>query len=67
VEVVVINPKCSIQVAFVGRSLLSLPQVSIRRIHGQEPLVDYLQSHVVISKEYLKVMRQKIMDREAIN
>jgi len=67
VEVVVINPKRSIQEALVGRSLLSLPHVFIRRIHGQEPLVDYLQSHVVISKEYLKVMRQKIMDREAIN
>jgi hypothetical protein len=29
--------------------------------------VDYLQSHVVISEEYLKHMRQKTMDKEAIN
>jgi hypothetical protein len=28
-----------------------------KRTHGQKPLVDYSQSHVVTSELYLKVMR----------
>jgi hypothetical protein len=32
----------------------------------ENPLVDYLQSHVMISKNNLNIMQQKVMDREAI-
>jgi hypothetical protein len=35
-----------------------------RRTNGREPLIDYSQSHVVTSKKYLRIMRQKEMDRE---
>jgi hypothetical protein len=28
--------------------------------------MDYFQSHVMISKKYLNIMQQKVMDREAI-
>jgi len=29
--------------------------------------MDYSQNHVVTSEEYLKLMRQKTMDKKAIN
>lgn len=32
----------------------------------ENPLVDYLQSHVMISKKNLNIIQQKVMDREAI-
>jgi hypothetical protein len=35
-----------------------------RRTNGREPLIDYSQSHVVTSKKYLRIMRQKAMDSE---
>jgi len=46
-------------------NLLSLPHLLIRRTNGREPLMDYFQNHVVTLEEYLKIMRQKAMDREA--
>jgi hypothetical protein len=45
------------QEALAGNNLLSLPHLPTRRTSGREPLVDYLQSHVVISKGYLTIMR----------
>ncbi len=45
--------------------LLSLPHLLAIRTNGRETLVDYFQSCVVTSKEYLRIMRQKAMDREA--
>ncbi len=44
--------------------LLSLPHLLTIRTHGIKPLVDYFQSHIMISKKYLRIMRQKAMDRE---
>jgi hypothetical protein len=46
--------------------LLSLPHL-LARTYGRKPLVDYFQSYVVTSREYLRIMRQKAMDREATN
>ncbi len=57
-EAIVKNLERSIQEALAGRSLLSLPQL-LAKTHGWEPLMDYSQKHVVILKEYLKVMQQK--------
>ncbi len=45
--------------------LLSLPHLPTKT-NGKKPLVDYFQNHVVTSKEYLKIMQQKAMDREVI-
>jgi hypothetical protein len=36
-----------------------------KKDHGREPLMDYFQKHVITLKEYLRIMRQKVMDREA--
>jgi hypothetical protein len=30
---------------------------------GKEPLIDYSQSHVVTSIEYLNIIKKKIMDK----
>jgi len=35
-----------------------------RRTFGKEPLVDYFNSHVMISDQYLVVLKQKTMDKE---
>jgi hypothetical protein len=45
--------------------LLSLPHLLTRRTNGREPLADYSQSHNVTAEEYLKIMPQKVMDKEA--
>jgi hypothetical protein len=60
------NPKSSIQVALTQgcHNLMSLPNLPTRRTNGREPLVDYFQNHVVTSKEYLRIMQQKTMDKE---
>jgi len=62
------NSENSTQVASTQgfHSLLSLPHMPIRRTNAKKPLVDYFQSHVVTSKEYLRIMRQKAMVKEAI-
>jgi hypothetical protein len=44
---------------------MSLPHLPIRRTNGKIPLADYFQSHVVILEEYLRIMQQKAMDKEA--
>jgi hypothetical protein len=55
------NFESSIQMASAQGcySLLSLPHLHVKRIDGREPSVNYSQSHVVTSKVYLRIMRQK--------
>lgn len=45
--------------------LLSLPHPLSKQIHGIKPLVDYSQRHVVASKEYLQIMKQKVVEKVA--
>ncbi len=47
-------------------NLLSLPHLLVRWPRGNEPLVDYSQSRVVTSVEYLSILRNKPMDKVAI-
>jgi hypothetical protein len=55
------NFESSIQMASAHGcySLLSLPHLHVKRIDGRKPSVNYSQSHVVTSKKYLRIMRQK--------
>jgi hypothetical protein len=55
------------QQVFALANLLSLPQLPTRRILGKEPLIDYSNSHVVTSNQYLAVLKKKTMDKEATN
>jgi hypothetical protein len=50
--------KSSTQVASAQgcHGLLSLPHLFAKRTNGRVPLVNYSQSHVVASEEYLKIM-----------
>jgi hypothetical protein len=41
--------------------LLCLPRLPTRRRHGKKPLLDYSNSHVVTSNQYLVVLRQKAL------
>ncbi len=43
--------------------LLSLPTLPTRIKHGKESLVDYSNSHVVTSNQYLIVLKQKALDK----
>jgi len=45
--------------------LLSVPHLLVRT-NGRKTLTNYFQSHVVTSKEYLRVMQQKAMDKEVV-
>jgi hypothetical protein len=47
-------------------NLLSLTHLPPRCTRGKEPLVDFFQSHVVISIEYSNILRRKAMDKVAI-
>jgi hypothetical protein len=60
------NLKSSTQVALAQgcHNLMSLPHLPTQKTNGRKPLVDYSQSHVVNSKEYSRIMRQKEMDKE---
>jgi len=44
-------------------NLLSLLRLPLRCTRGEEPLVDYSKSHVVISAKYLNILRKKTMDK----
>jgi hypothetical protein len=48
-------------------NLLSLPHLPAKQTKGRELLVDYSQSHVVISKDYLVSLKKKTMDKAATN
>jgi hypothetical protein len=57
------NPPNLIQETMRLHNLLSLPHLLIRCTRGNEPLVDYYQSHVVTFAEYLSILRKKAMDK----
>jgi hypothetical protein len=44
------------QEALSTNNLLSLPHLLARKTHSRKPLVDYSQSHVVTSCQYLNIM-----------
>jgi hypothetical protein len=44
--------------------LLSLPTLPTKRKQGNKPLVDYFNSHVVTSNQYLVILKQKAMDKK---
>jgi hypothetical protein len=52
------NFESSTQVASTHgcHGLLSLPHLLARRTNGRELSVDYSQSHVITSKEYMRIM-----------
>jgi len=52
------------RIPFFLKNLLSLPHLPARKTCEKEPLIDYIQSHIVTSDEYLQILRKKIMDRE---
>jgi hypothetical protein len=43
-------------------NLLLLPRLLAKHIKGKKPLVDYSQSHVMISSTYLDMLKRKIME-----
>jgi hypothetical protein len=45
-----------IKESLAGNNLLSLPCFLTRKIGAKQPLVDYLQSHVMTSETYLTIM-----------
>jgi hypothetical protein len=47
-------------------NLFSLPCVPAIQKKGKEPLVDYSQSHVVTSYQYLNIMQKKVMEKTII-
>ncbi len=44
----------------------SLPCVPAIQTKGKEPLVDYSQSHVATSYQYLNIMYKKVMEKTII-
>jgi hypothetical protein len=52
------NPGSSTQEALAQRchNLMSLPHLPTQKTNGRKPLVDYSQSQVVNSREYLRIM-----------
>jgi hypothetical protein len=51
------NSESSTQEALAHRchNLLSLSHLPVKRTNGREPLMDYSQTHVVTSEEYLSI------------
>jgi hypothetical protein len=47
--------------------LLFLPRLPTRGKHGKEPLMDYSNSHVVTSDQYLVVLRQTTLEKEIVD
>jgi hypothetical protein len=62
------NSKSSTQLALTYgcHILLSLLHLCAKRTNGREPLINYSQSHVVTSNEYLRIMQQQAMDKEVV-
>jgi len=44
-----------------------LPRLSTRQKQGKEPLVDYSNSHVATSYQYLIVLKHKALNKEITN
>jgi hypothetical protein len=53
------------QQGLANGDLFTLFHMPTRKTQGRESLIDYSQSHVVTSKEYLRRMRQKTLEKEA--
>jgi len=47
--------------------LLFLSRLPTRRRHGKEPLMDYSNSHVLTSNQYLVVLRQKALEKKFLD
>ncbi len=47
--------------------LLSLPRLPTRRKHGKEPIMDYSNSHVVPSNQYLVLLKQKALENKIVD
>jgi len=62
-----LNVSYQTQQVFALANKLSLPRLPTRRILGKEPLVDYSNSHVMIANQYLVMLKQKTMDKEAMD
>jgi len=56
-----------IQEVFGLVNLLSLPQLLTRKRQCKEPLVDYCNSHVVTSYQYLSMLKHKAIDIEVVD
>jgi hypothetical protein len=41
--------------------------LATRRRHGKEPLMDYSNSHVVTSNQYLAMLRQKALEKKFVD
>jgi hypothetical protein len=53
------------QQVFALTNLLFLPRLPTRRILGKEQVVDYYNSNVMTSNQYLAMLKPKTMDKEA--
>jgi hypothetical protein len=62
VEIETNNIECFIQGTLSTINLLSY--LPTRRTNGREPLLNYLQSHVVTFNQYLNIMQQKAIEKE---
>ncbi len=55
-----------IQYTMRMHQLLLLPHLLAKQIRGEEPLMDYLQFHVMNNVEYLAVIRKKAMEKVGV-
>ncbi len=54
------------QQGLANGDLFTLFHLPTKKTQGRESLVDYSQSHVVTSQEYLSRMRQKTLEKEVV-
>jgi hypothetical protein len=47
-------------------NLLLLFHLFARNTKGKEPLIDYSQSHIMTSFEYLDILRKKTMEKKIV-
>jgi hypothetical protein len=47
--------------------MLSLPTLPTKRRQGNEPLMDYSNSHVVTLNQYLVILKQNVVDKKIAN
>ncbi len=48
-------------------NILLLFQLPTKKTHDKEQLIDYSNSHVVTSNQYLTILKHKAMDKEVVN
>jgi hypothetical protein len=46
--------------------LMLLLDLLVKHTKGKKPLIDYSQSHVMISSEYLNILRRKTMEKAIV-